>query len=142
MKWAIILLLPCFAYAGTGSNSESTSVSTGANINNQTILNETNSLIIDSVRCPKPSISFIGGSSFINNGSNIDQYNLGIALSVPLLTNDCNKATSLKLKLLELTLRREKESHAIKLAASCAELKEKKIKVDICKRFQYSRSFY
>lgn len=134
MKWAVIsLLLPCFSVIGqAGSNSESNSFSTGANINNQTVVNESDSLIIGDVKCPKPSLSIIGGSSFVDNGVNVDQYNIAMAINIPLITNDCNLAVKLKLKLLEQALRKERESHAIKLASSCAELKQKNIKVDIC----------
>ncbi len=134
MKWAVIaLLLPCFSATGqAGSSSESNSFSSGANINNQTVVSESDSLIIGDVKCPKPSLSILGGSSFVNNGKHIDQYNVAMALTIPLITNDCDSAVKLKLKLLELNFRKESESHAIKLASSCNELKQKGIKVDVC----------
>ena len=134
MKWAVIaLLLPCFSVMSqAGSNSESNSFSSGANINNQTVVSESDSLIIGDVKCPKPSLSIIGGSSFVDNGINVDQYNIAMAINIPLVTNDCNSAVKLKLKIIELALKKERETHAIKLASSCAELKQKNIKVDIC----------
>lgn len=134
MKWAVFLLLPFFAFAESGSNSESTSFSSGANINNQNNINQSDHMIIDDVKCPKPTIGIVGGGSHLNGSGGINQAHLGIGLSIPLFTGDCDQATKLKIKRLkwmildkELEVKIKSEQHKIKMLASCNDLKLKNI---------------
>lgn len=141
MKWAVLLLLPFFASAESGSNSESTSFSSGANINNQNNINQSDHMIIGDVKCPKPTLGVISGSSYLDGGKGLNQAHIGIGLSIPLFTGDCDQATKLKIKRLEwmlldaeLELQIKKEQHELKMLASCNELKLKNINTaGLCK---------
>lgn len=141
MKKAVaLLLLPFFAHAGASSNSESNSISSGANINNQTVVNENNFMVIDDVRCPKPTVTITTAAARLENKVSVDQFHVGVALSIPIITNDCNKAVNYKLKMMSYQLKQYKadlkikqDQHALRVVSACAELKAvSDIKLDIC----------
>ncbi|AHI61217.1 hypothetical protein vBVpaS1601_61 [Vibrio phage vB_VpaS_1601] len=125
----ILLLLPFFASAESVSNSESSSYSSGANINNQTVINESSSYLIEDVRCPVPTLGLVGGTSQVTRGSKTTQNHIGVGLTIPLLSGKCDEAVRLKIRKMEFDLAdRERlltikeQSHIIKMLDSCNKL--------------------
>lgn len=128
-KVALLLLLPFFALAESVSNSESSSYSSGANINNQTVINESSSFQIEDVRCPVTTIGFVGGATNVSNGSNTNQAHFGIGLNIPLFTGECDKAVKLKLRKMQFDMNdRERllaikeQTHRLKVVDACKKL--------------------
>lgn len=129
-KVALLLLLPFISIAETVSNSESSSYSSGANINNQTVINESSSYRIEDVRCPVTTIGLVGGFNNVNGGSDVNQANVGIGVNIPIFTGKCEKAATLKLKKIqfdlndrERILKMKEQAHKIKIIDACEKLK-------------------
>lgn len=135
-KAALLLLLPFFALAESVSNSESNSYSSGANINNQTVINESDSYQIEDVRCPVPTMGFVGGANKVDNRNKTEQFHIGIGINIPLFTKKCDQAVRLKLRKMEFDLqdrerllRIKEEAHIIKILDACQKLN---IDLDFC----------
>lgn len=138
-----LLLASALCIGGQSESvSESNSYSAGANITNQNVFNNSDHMVLGDVECPKPVIGVVGGTSAISGSGRPEQYHVGIGLSIPLLTNDCDEAVKLQLRVLkwsaldrEFKLKKEREQHEVKMANSCAQI-PRDHRPKICNRYR------
>lgn len=144
----LILSLSTLCSAGQSvSNSESNTYSSGANITNQNVINNSDNMALGDVRCPKPTLGLIGGTSAVTGGNNPEQYHIGIGVTIPLLTEDCDEAVKLQLKILrwsaldrEISLKQRSEQHEIKMANSCYQI-PKGSRPKVCNKYRATHTF-